>query len=58
MNDLVRRVTFIGDVVYDPFMGAGTTGIACLENNRKFIGADIVNRFCRVAEERLNKVLI
>lgn len=58
MNDLVKRVTFIGDVVYDPFMGAGTTGVACIENNRKFIGADIVNRFCRVAEERLNNVFI
>ena len=38
--------------------GINDTNTFDLKNNRKFIGADIVNRFCRVAEERLNNVFI
>jgi len=34
-----------GDTVLDPFMGSGTTGIACIETNRKFIGIEISEEY-------------
>jgi len=42
-----------GDVVLDPFTGTGTTGVAALENVRRFVGIDLVPRFIRMAHVRL-----
>lgn len=42
------------DVVIDPFMGSGTTGVACKELGRNFIGIEIVKDYFDIAEERLN----
>lgn len=41
------------DVVLDPFMGAGSTGIACAETNRKFIGIEIDEKYFKIAKRRL-----
>lgn len=43
------------DIVLDPFMGSGTTGIACLQTKRKFIGFEISDEYCNIAKERLEK---
>ena len=43
-----------GDLVLDPFMGSGTTGIACKKLNRKFIGIEKVEEYFNIAVERLN----
>lgn len=43
------------DVVFDPFMGVGSTGVAALENNRKFIGIEIDVPYFRAAEKRLEQ---
>lgn len=43
-----------GDIVYDPFMGSGTTGKVCLELNRHFIGSEIDNDYYNIAEKRIN----
>jgi site-specific DNA-methyltransferase (adenine-specific) len=40
-----------GDLVVDPFVGSGTTGIACAELNRDFIGIDIESKYVAIAEE-------
>ena len=42
-----------GDVVLDPFMGSGTTGLACKETNREFIGIEINPDYFALAGERL-----
>lgn len=42
-----------GDVVLDPFMGSGTTAIACIESNRHYIGIDISKEYCELAENRI-----
>ena len=42
-----------GDVVLDPFMGSGTTGVACKETNRDFIGIEINPDYYKLAGERL-----
>ena len=41
MTSIVEKFTNPGDVVLDPFLGGGTTGICCKEKNRKFIGVEI-----------------
>lgn len=43
------------DLVLDPFMGSGTTGVACLQNNRKFIGIEMVEKYYNIAKERCAK---
>jgi len=42
-----------GGVIFDPFMGSGTTGMAALKTNRKFIGIDQDPQSCRIAKLRI-----
>ena len=44
-----------GDTVLDPFMGSGTTAVAALRNNRKYIGFELSEEYCRIAEERIDE---
>jgi DNA modification methylase len=43
------------DVVLDPFMGIGSTGIACKQLNRSFIGCEIDKKFYDIANRRFNE---
>ena len=58
--ELVKRhllhTTQPNDIVLDCFMGSGTTAVACQETNRQFIGFEISEKWCKVANDRLNKV--
>lgn len=40
--------------VFDPFMGSGTTGVACVNTNRNFIGIELDEKYFKIAEERIN----
>jgi len=42
-----------GDVVLDPFVGSGTTAVACVEAKRKYIGIDISPKYCEIARRRI-----
>ena len=42
-----------GDTVLDPFMGSGTTGVACVNTNRKFIGIELDETYFNIAKERI-----
>lgn len=44
-----------GNTVFDPYMGTGSTGQACLETNREFIGVELKESIYETAMERLNK---
>lgn len=44
-----------GDTVLDPFMGSGTTGVACVQTGRNFIGIEISRQYCDEARERIRK---
>ena len=44
-----------GDTVLDPFMGSGTTGVACVNTNRNFIGIELDETYFNIAEERIEK---
>jgi len=49
----IKLFTFIGDTVLDPFLGSGTTLIACALLNRKGIGVEIDENYCEIAKKRL-----
>jgi DNA modification methylase len=42
-----------GDVVFDPFMGVGTTGVQCIKNGMAFIGAELNDEYFEIASERI-----
>jgi site-specific DNA-methyltransferase (adenine-specific) len=45
-----------GDLVFDPFMGSGTTGKMAVINRRKFIGIDISQEYVEYAKNRIDKI--
>lgn len=51
----IKLFSFVEDMVLDPFLGSGTTLIACLQTNRKGIGVDIDSKYCELATKRLNE---
>ena len=60
-EELVKRLlklfSYKNDIVLDPFNGAGTTTKVAKQLNRKFIGIDISDEYCKTAEDRLNDCL-
>jgi len=44
-----------GDVIYDPFMGTGTTAVVAKRLNRKFIGSEISQKYIKIANQRLKE---
>ena len=57
--DLIRRYLLVhtkpNDVVFDAFMGSGTTAIACIKENRHYIGCEIDPKYYKVALDRIDK---
>ena len=53
MNRMVQRYTATDDVILDPFMGSGTTGVACVKLGRKFIGIEIDPGYFEIACKRI-----
>lgn len=54
MKILIDNSTNSGDIVLDPFMGSGTTGVAAIQSNRNFIGIEIDEKYFKIAESRIN----
>ena len=57
MEYLIKTYTNEGDTVLDFTMGSGTTGVACVNINRKFIGIELDEGYYKIASERIHKVL-
>lgn len=53
MRHILNDYSKPGDTVYDPFMGSGTTALACKDLGRNFIGSEISAEYCKIAESRL-----
>jgi len=51
----IKLFSFVGDAVLDPFLGSGTTLIACLESKRVGIGVEIDENYCELAVRRLKE---
>jgi len=53
VRQLVRDFSDPGETVFDPFLGSGTTGVACVELGRSFIGCEIDPKYFAMAQERI-----
>lgn len=62
LTNLIKTFTNEGDTVLDNCMGSGSTGIACINANRNFIGYELDEHYFQIAKERLeqheNKIII
>lgn len=52
---LVKALTNPGDLVFDPFCGVASAGVAALSNGRRFWGCEMVREYIKRGEERLNR---
>ena len=52
----IKLFTMEGDVVLDPFIGSGTTAVATKQLGRNYVGIDINEGYCQIAEERIVQV--
>lgn len=55
IENLIINSSSENDIVLDCFMGSGTTGVACINNNRDFIGIEIDEGYFKIAENRINE---
>lgn len=53
-TNCINLTTKPNDIILDPFMGIGTTGLAALNTNRNFIGYELDKKYFEIARERLN----
>ena len=58
MEYLVKTYTNEGDTVLDFTMGSGTTGVACKNTNRNFIGIELDEKYFNIAKDRIEGVLL
>lgn len=54
-NKVIENFSKVGDVVIDPFMGTGTTGVCCKNLDRNFIGIEIDPLYYEIANNRIKK---
>jgi len=53
LRELIMEYSFEGDTILDPFMGSGTTGVACVQTGRNFIGVEIDKKYFDIAIKRI-----
>ena len=58
MEYLIKTYTNEGEIVLDFTMGSGTTGVACINTNRKFIGIELDDNYFDIAKNRIEKALL
>ena len=56
METLIQLVTNEGATVLDPFLGSGTTGVAALNTNRKFLGVEMEEKYFDIGASRMEGV--
>lgn len=54
MSWLIKTYSNIGGVILDPFMGSGSTGVACVNTNRDFIGVELTEEYFEIAKKRIH----
>jgi len=51
---MVKASSPEGGVVLDPFLGSGTTAVACILNKRHYVGFEINKEYCEMIKKRIN----
>ena len=54
---VIKNSSKENDIILDPFMGSGTTGVACVNTNRNFIGIELDENYFNIAKERINSIV-
>jgi len=52
---IIEKYSQPNDLILDPFIGSGTTAVACIKTNRNFIGMEISPEYCKIANKRIQK---
>jgi site-specific DNA-methyltransferase (adenine-specific) len=55
---LIKTYTIENDIVLDNCMGSGTTGVACKNINRNFIGIELNDEYFKIAEKRISEIIL
>ncbi len=55
---LISRASEDGQIVLDPFIGSGTTAVAAKQLGREYIGIELSEKYCKIAEERLRQEVL
>ena len=58
IKDLTYSHSKENDIVLDPFLGSGTTAVAAKQLKRNFIGIEINEKYCKIAQDRLKQELL
>lgn len=53
---LIKALTKVNQIVLDPFMGSGSTGVACVNTNRNFIGIELDDKYFEIAKNRIESI--
>lgn len=57
LNHFIEILTNEGDIVLDPFMGSGTTGVSCKKLNRKFLGIELNEGYFNLSKKRIEETI-
>ena len=56
LEDIIKTYTNEGDLVLDNCMGSGSTGVACVNTNRNFIGIELDEKYFKIAKKRIESI--
>ena len=54
-DKIIQYYSFVGDIVLDPFIGSGTTALACIKHNRNYIGFELSSEYTDLANKRIGE---
>ena len=57
MEHFILNSSLENDIVLDPFMGSGSTGAACVNTNRRFIGIEKDDNYFEIAQKRIGEAI-
>lgn len=57
LKRMIEIATNAGDIVFDPFMGVGSTGVAAIELQRRFIGIELDSKYFYAAKNRIDNIV-